>query len=336
MRGGGKEATLFNPAQKGDGTSVSSTSSEVLRADTIWLDGKYLKWDDGKVHLMTHALHYGLGVFEGIRAYKTKDGRLAIFRLEEHIQRLLDSAHILLLKMPYTKEELMQACIELLRKQKERFAEGAYLRPIAFMGDGAMGLGAVNPTRVAITAWDWGAYLGTKGLKEGIRAKVSSFTRMHVNVNMVRGKVTGQYVNSILAKREAVLAGYDEAILLDISGFVAEASGENIFQVSKFGVIKTPPLSSPILAGITRDSIIKLINDMGHEVEETTFTRDALYIGQEMFLTGTAAEVTPVREVDDRLIADGKPGQLTKRVQEAFFKAARGHDPRYEGWLTYV
>ena len=222
---------------------MSSTSGDAARSDQIWLDGRLVKWDEGQVHVMTHALHYGLGVFEGIRAYRTHDGRLAVFRLREHIERLFDSAHICMMKLPYTVEQLMEACLELLRKQKEQFANGAYLRPIAFMGDGAMGLGAINPTRVAVTAWDWGAYLGEKGVREGIRAKVSSFTRMHVNVNMVRGKVTGQYVNSILAKREAVLAGYDEAILLDINGFVAEASGENIFQVNKKGIIKTPPLS---------------------------------------------------------------------------------------------
>lgn len=316
---------------------MSSTSSEVLRADKIWLDGKLIKWDEGHVHLMTHALHYGLGVFEGIRAYRTKDGRLAVFRLRDHIRRLYDSAHICLLKLPYSEDALAEACVELLRAQRDRFAEtGAYLRPIAFMGDGAMGLGAVNPTRMAITAWDWGAYLGEKGMKEGIRAKVSSFTRMHVNVNMVRGKITGQYVNSILAKREAVLAGYDEAILLDISGFVAEASGENLFCVGRNGTIRTPPLSSPILAGITRDSIIKILQDSGREVKEVTFTRDALYISEEVFFTGTAAEVTPVREVDNRQVGSGKPGAVTRFAQDAYFKAVRGHEPRYAPWLTYL
>src|SRR5882672_1518985 len=284
---------------------MSSTANSVLRADKVWMDGRLIKWDEANIHVMTHALHYGLGVFEGIRAYETKDGRLAIFRLREHIRRFLDSAHIIMLKMPYTEQEIVDACIELLRAQKERFAKGAYLRPIAFMGDGAMGLGAVNPTRIAITAWDWGAYLGDKGLKEGIRAKVSSFTRMHVNVNMVRGKITGQYVNSILAKREAVLGGYDEAILLDISGFVAEASGENIFCVGRHHVVRTPSLSSPILAGITRDTVIKLLRDMGREVQEVSFTRDALYIAAELFFTGTAAEITPVREVDNRVVGDG-------------------------------
>jgi len=315
---------------------MSSTSSQVLLADKIWLDGKFIPWNEGQVHVMTHALHYGLGVFEGIRAYRAQDGRLAIFRLREHIRRFFDSAHILMLNLPFTEDELAEACLELLRQQRERFANGAYLRPIAFMGDGAMGLGAVNPTRVCVTAWDWGAYLGDKGLREGIRAKVSSFTRMHVNVNMVRGKITGQYVNSILAKREAVLAGYDEAILLDISGFVAEASGENIFCVGRDGIIRTPPLSSPILNGITRDSVLKLLRDSHHPTEEVTFTRDALYIAQEAFFTGTAAEVTPVREVDNRQLGTGKPGEITRFVQESYFKTVRGQDPRYTHWLTYV
>jgi branched-chain amino acid aminotransferase len=315
---------------------MSSTSANVLRSDQIWLDGKLIKWDEGQVHVMTHALHYGLGVFEGIRAYRTYDGRLAVFRLREHIERLFDSAHICMMKLPFTPEQLSEACLELLRKQKDLFANGAYLRPIAFMGDGAMGLGAINPTRVAITAWDWGAYLGDKGIREGIRAKVSSFTRLHVNVNMVRGKISGQYVNSILAKREAVLAGYDEAILLDISGFVAEASGENIFLVNKKGIIKTPPLSSPILDGITRDSVLKILRDSGRTVEEVTVTRDALYICNEVFFTGTAAEITPVREVDNRTVGTGKPGPITQYVQETYFRAVRGQESRYSEWLTYV
>jgi branched-chain amino acid aminotransferase len=315
---------------------MSSTSSAALRAKEIWMDGQMVAWDEGHVPVMTHALHYGLGVFEGIRAYRTHDGRLAVFRLREHIQRLLDSAHILMLKLPYSLEELSEACLELLRRNREQFANGAYLRPIAFMGDGAMGLGAINPTRVAVTAWDWGAYLGEKGVREGIRAKVSSFTRMHVNVNMVRGKVTGQYVNSILAKREAVLAGYDEAILLDINGFVAEASGENIFQVNKKGMIKTPPLSCPVLDGITRDSVMRILRDSGREVQEVTFTRDALYITNEIFLTGTAAEITPVREVDNRTVGTGQPGPITRFVQETYHRTVRGQEARYADWLTYV
>lgn len=315
---------------------MSSTSNSVLRADQIWMDGEFRKWEDANIPVMTHALHYGLGTFEGIRAYKTHDGRLAIFRLKEHIERLYDSAHMIMLQMPYPAEVMMEACCELLRRQKNQFANGAYLRPIAFMGEGAMGLGAVNPTRVAITAWDWGRYLGEAGVQQGIRAKVSSFTRMHVNVNLVRGKLTGQYVNSILAKREAVLAGYDEAILLDISGFVAEASGENVFMVNKQGVIKTPPLSSPILAGITRDTVLQLLRDNGHSPEEVTFTRDAMYIGREMFFCGTAAEITPVREVDNRQVGDGKVGPITQWVQKMYDRVIRGQEPKYAHWLTYL
>lgn len=316
--------------------SASSTSSSVLVADQVWLDGKFVKWADAHVPLMTHALHYGLGVFEGIRAYKTQDGRLAVFRLQDHIRRLFDSAQIILLKLPFTETQVVDACLELLRVQKDRFSNGAYLRPIAFMGDGAMGLGAVNPTRLGISAWDWGAYLGDKGIKEGIRAKVSSFSRLHVNVNMVRGKITGQYVNSILAKREAVLAGYDEAILLDVSGYVAEASGENIFLVTRQGVIRTPSLSSPILDGITRQCVLKILRDSGREVQEVAFSRDATYIAEEIFFCGTAAEITPVREVDNRPVGNGKVGNITKFVQDSYFKAVRGQEPRYAEWLTYV
>jgi branched-chain amino acid aminotransferase len=315
---------------------MSSNANAVVTADQVWLDGKLVPWAEANVHVMTHALHYGLGVFEGIRAYPQPDGSLAIFRLRDHVQRFCDSAHIIMMKLPFTEDELVQACIDVLKVQQHRFPNGAYLRPIAFMGDGAMGLGAQNPTRVAITAWEWGSYLGEKGLREGIRAKVSSFTRMHVNVNMVRGKISGQYVNSILAKREAVLAGYDEAILLDISGFVAEASGENIFQVGRRGAVRTPSLSSPILRGITRDTIIELLRDQGRQVEEVSFTRDALYIAGEVFFTGTAAEVTPVREVDNRQVGEGVPGPVTKAVQELYLRVVRGLEPRYTHWLTPV
>jgi branched-chain amino acid aminotransferase len=315
---------------------MSSTSSTVLTADRIWLDGKLVPWADGQVPVMTHALHYGLGVFEGIRAYATVDGRLAIFRLKEHLRRFFDSAHIIQLKMPFSEDAVAQACLELLRAQAARFKGGAYLRPIAFMGDGAMGLGATNPTRVAITAWDWGAYLGEKGLREGIRAKVSSFCRNPVNVSMARGKITGQYVNSILAKREAVQGGYDEAILLDVSGLVAEASGENIFLVNPEGVVKTPPLSQPILDGITRKTAIALLRGRGHVVEEVSFTRDALYLAREVFFTGTAAEITPVREVDNRTVGAGRPGPVVKALHELYFRAVRGQEPDSAEWLTYV
>jgi branched-chain amino acid aminotransferase len=315
---------------------MSSTSSTVLTADRIWLDGKLVAWADGQVPVMTHALHYGLGVFEGIRAYATADGRLAIFRLREHLRRLFDSAHIVQLNMPWSQDAVAEACLELLRAQSVRFKGGAYLRPIAFMGDGAMGLGATNPTRLAITAWDWGAYLGEKGLKEGIRAKVSSFSRNPVNVSMARGKITGQYVNSILAKREAVQGGYDEAILLDVHGMVAEASGENIFLVNQDGLVKTPPLSSPILDGITRKTAIALLRAQGHTVEEVAFTRDALYLAREVFFTGTAAEITPVREVDNRTVGTGRPGPVVKGLQEAYFRTVRGQEAAHLEWLTYV
>lgn len=314
----------------------ASTSNALLKADKVWMDGRLVGWNEANVHVMTHALHYGLGVFEGIRAYRTKDGKLAIFKLREHIRRFLDSAHIIMLKMPYTEDQLCDACVQVLREQDGLFPNGAYLRPVAFMGDGAMGLGAQNATRVAVTAWEWGSYLGEKGVREGIRAKVSSYTRMHVNVNMVRGKITGQYVNSILAKREAVLAGYDEAILLDANGFVAEASGENIFMSGRKGVVYTPSLSSPILRGITRDTVIGLLRDAGREVQEVSFTRDALYIARELFFTGTAAEITPVREVDNRQVGDGTPGEITRFVQDTYARVVRGHEPRYLHWLTFI
>ena len=301
------------------------------KAKKIWLDGKLVAWDDAKVHVLTHALHYGVGVFEGIRAYKTADGRSAVFRLREHMQRLYDSAHILLMEIPYPIEQLHEACLETLRANGQ--PEG-YLRPLAFFGYGSMGVGAVNPVQVSIASWPWGAYLSEEGLKHGIRAKVSSFTRLHVNVNMVRAKVSGQYVNSFLANREASLSGFDEAILLDTDGYVAEGSGENIYIV-KDGTIFTPPLSSPVLAGITRDSVLKIAKDLGVPVCEQKFTRDTMYLADELFMTGTAAEVTPVREVDHRRIGRGEPGPVTKKIQETYFRAVHGEEPRYREWLTY-
>ena len=302
----------------------------MVKAEKIWIDGKLVAFDDAKVHVLTHALHYGIGVFEGIRAYRTADGRSAVFRLREHLQRLYDSAHVVLMEVPVPLEQLERACLEVLRAN--RLAEG-YIRPLAFFGAGSMGIGATNPVQVMVAAWPWAAYLGDEGLKRGIRAKVSSFTRLHVNVSMVRAKVSGQYVNSFLANREAALAGYEEAILLDTEGYVAEGSGENIFIV-KGGVLQTPPLSSPVLAGITRDSVLRLARDLGVPVREEKFTRDAMYLADELFMTGTAAEVTPVREVDNRRIGKGEPGPVTRKLQEAFFKAVKGEDPRYREWLT--
>jgi len=309
----------------------SSTTVGVAKTEKIWLDGKFVPWDQAQVHVMTLGLHYGIGAFEGIRAYECQSGKSALFRLRELVQRLYHSCRIMLMEVPYAAEQLERVCLEPL--QVNRMKHG-YLRPLVFMGDGAMGLGAVNPVRVAVMTWAWGSYLGDEGVKNGIRAKVSSFTRMGVNSNMVRGKITGQYVNSVLAKREARLAGYDEAIFLDQQGWVAEASGENLFLVQG-GVAYTAPISSPILEGITRNTIIRLLKDNGVEVREQTFTRDTLYIADEVFLCGTAAEVTPVREVDDRQIGSGEPGPVAKTIQQAFFKAARGADERYKGWLTY-
>jgi branched-chain amino acid aminotransferase len=302
----------------------------MIKADTIWLDGKLVPFDQAKVHVLTHALHYGIGVFEGIRGYQTVDGRSAVFRLKEHIQRLYDSAHVLMIEIPFPAERLEQACIEVLRSNR---LPAGYIRPLAFTGAGALGVGAQNPIQVLIAAWPWGAYLSEEGLKKGIRAKVSSFTRMHVNVNMVRAKISGQYVNSFFATREASMAGYEEAILLDTEGYVCEGAGENIFIV-KGGVLRTPPLSSAVLAGITRDSVLRIAQDLGVAVKEEKFTRDTMYLADELFMTGTAAEVTPVREVDNRRIGKGEPGPVTKRVQEVFFRAVHGEDSKYREWLT--
>jgi len=301
----------------------------MIKAEKIWMDGKLVAFDDAKVHVLTHALHYGIGVFEGIRAYRTADGRSAVFRLREHVQRLYDSAHVVLMEIPIPREQLEKACLEVLKAN--RLAEG-YLRPLAFFGAGAMGVGATNPVQTLVAAWPWGAYLSEEGLKRGIRAKVSSFTRMHVNVQMVRAKISGQYVNSFLATREAALSGYEEAILLDTEGYVAEGAGENLFIV-KNGVLQTPPLSSAVLAGITRDSVLTIARDLGIPVKEEKFTRDTMYLADELFMTGTAAEVTPVREVDDRRIGKGEPGPVTKRIQDTYFRAVHGEEPRYAEWL---
>uniref|UniRef100_A0A7C3ZAG3 Branched-chain-amino-acid aminotransferase n=1 Tax=Desulfobacca acetoxidans TaxID=60893 RepID=A0A7C3ZAG3_9BACT len=304
----------------------------VEKAKYIWLDGDFIPWDEARVHILTHTLHYGLGVFEGIRAYHCHDGRTAIFRLKEHIQRLYDSAHVMQLAIPFPAARVEAACLEILRlnQQKE-----AYLRPLVFVGDGVMGLNpGANPIRVAIISWLWGAYLGEEGLAKGIRLKTSAFTRHHVRIMMTKTKTVGNYVNSILAKREALQAGYDEAILLDNEGYVSEASGENIFMV-KNGVLRTPPLTS-ILPGITRDAVLTLARDTGIPAREGKFSLDDLYLADEAFLTGTAAEVTPVREVDGRLIGPGTPGPLTKQLQTAFFAVVKGQDPRYQQWLTYI
>jgi branched-chain amino acid aminotransferase len=298
------------------------------------MDGNFVPFDQAKVPVMTHTLHYGYGAFEGIRAYERSDGSSHIFRLEEHIERLFESAHILGLVIPFTQSEINQACVEVLRKNQ--FKSG-YLRPLVYLGSEAMGLGALNNiVHVAIVSWQWGAYLGDEGLKNGIRAKISSFNRSHVNVNMVKGKICGQYVNSVIAKREALKAGYQEAIMLDTQGFVSECTGENLFMVKK-GVIHTAPYGSSILGGITRNTLIQIAESLGYEVKERLFTRDELYTADEIFLCGTAAEVTPVREVDDRQVGTGEPGPACRQIAEKFFAVVKGDDPEYPHWrLDYT
>jgi branched-chain amino acid aminotransferase len=310
---------------------LSSTSGAV-RGETIWLDGHFVDWDEARVHVLTHTLHYGLGVFEGIRCYRTADGRSAVFRLAEHLRRLYESARIHLLEIPFPLQSVHEAILECLRRN--RLEEG-YIRPLVFIGDGVMGLHpADNPIRVAVVVWPWGKYLGDEGMELGIRAKVSTFSRHHVNAKMTKSKSCGDYVNSILAKREALLDGYDEAIMLDTQGLVSEASGENLFVV-RDGVLRTPPLAT-ILDGITRSTVMDLARDKGIAVLEGPVTRDELYVADEVFLTGTAAEVTPIREIDHRTIGTGRRGPITGTLQGAFFDVVAGRERKYERWLTYV
>ncbi|HEY2743170.1 MAG TPA: branched-chain amino acid transaminase [Polyangia bacterium] len=316
---------------------MSGGGTKLKPVDKIWLDGTLVPFTQANVHILTHTLHYGVGAFEGIRAYKRPDGRGAIFRLDDHVDRLFGSCHICSMDVPYTRAQIVAACVETMRANK---MTEAYLRPLVFLGDGELGLGSTgNPVRVAVAVYEWGAYLGEEGLRRGIRAKVSSFTRGALNSTMSKGKICGQYVNSVLAKREVMKAGYSEAILLDGDGLVAEASGENIFMVKK-GRLKTPPLSSAILEGITRDTVIALARELGLVVEECTFARDELYLADEVFFTGTAAELTPVREIDDRQIGAGECGALTRKLQDAYFEAVKGRagqeKPSHPEWLTYV
>lgn len=302
------------------------------KTEHIWLDGQFLPWDQAQVHVLTHTLHYGLGVFEGIRCYEGVDGKAWIFRLAEHVERLFASAHILDIEIPFSREAIEAACIETIRINRLR---AGYIRPLVFLGDGEMGLAAVhNPVRVAIAVWPWGAYLGDEGVRRGVRLKTSSFQRMHVNTFMTKAKAVGNYVNSILAAIEARKAGYDEAMMLDTDGFVAECSGENLFIVRR-GVVKTPPLTS-VLEGITRASVLSLLEAMRVRCVEERFTRDEAYIADEVFMTGTAAEVTPVREIDGRVIGRGTPGPVTRALQERFRAVVRGEVEEYRHWLTAV
>jgi len=303
----------------------------INKTEKIWMDGKFVNWDDAKIHIMTHTLHYGLGVFEGIRCYNTPKGP-AIFKLDEHVKRLFQTAHIFLLSIPFTENEIKKAIIDTVKVNK---LKECYIRPLVYIGYGAMGLYPKgNPINIAIAAWPWGAYLGEEGIEKGIRVKVSSFIRNHVNSNMSRGKVSGYYVNSQIAKKEAISSGYDEALLLDTEGYISEGSGENIFIVRN-GVLKTTPLTS-ILEGITRNSIITIAKDLKIEVREDRFTRDEVYIADEAFFTGTAAEVTPIRELDGRTIGDGKRGKITKKLQSIFFDIVKGKNKKYNSWLTYI
>lgn len=303
----------------------------VDKLQKIWMDGELVAWDDATVHILTHSLHYGLGAFEGIRAYKRSNGKSYVFKLREHIDRLFDSCKMTLIAPKFTREQVMTACLDTLRANN---MEEGYLRPMVYVGDGAMGIYApTNPIRTTVIAWKWGAYLGDEALKNGIRTKISSFARHHINVSLAKAKMMGQYTNSVLAKREAKLGGYDEAILLDANGYVSEGSGENIFVIKK-GIIYTPDLASSILEGITRDTVITLAREMGFEVKETRITRDQLWLADEVFFTGTAAEITPVREVDNRAIGEGTVGPMTKRIQAKFFDVVRGSDTSHNEWLT--
>ena len=301
-----------------------------IKAKAVWLDGRLVPWAEAQVPILTHTLHYGLGVFEGIRAYTCADGGSAVFRLPDHVERLFDSAKICLMKVPFTPDQIAKACVDTL---KANGLAAGYIRPIVFIGDGVMGLHPKdNPVRVAIATWEWGAYLGEEGLKNGIRVKVSSFARQHVNTHMNKAKVCGHYVNSILAKLEVTQAGYDEALLLDTDGYVAEASGENFFVVKRGRLWTAPPAT--VLGGITRDAVLTIARDRGIPVEERRLARDEVYVADEAFLTGTAAEVTPIREVDDRPIGSGRPGPATQAIQAAFFDIVKGKDARYSEWLT--
>ena len=301
------------------------------RDGVIWFDGKMVPWREAQVHVLTHTLHYGMGVFEGVRAYKAEQGT-AIFRLEEHTDRLFESAHILGMPMAYDKATLNKAQLAVV---KENNLESAYLRPMCFYGSEGMGLRADNlKVHSIVAAWEWGAYLGVDNMEKGIRIKTSSFTRHHVNITMCKAKANGNYMNSMMALQEAMRDGYDEALLLDVDGFVAEGSGENIFIV-KNGVIYTPELTSA-LDGITRKTLIQLATDEGLEVREKRITRDEVYIADEAFFTGTAAEVTPIRELDGRSIGSGTRGPITEKLQKHYFDVVHGRVEKYNHWLSYI
>ncbi|MDA0360105.1 MAG: branched-chain amino acid transaminase [Proteobacteria bacterium] len=301
------------------------------RDGAIWHDGKMVPWREATTHVLTHSLHYGLAVFEGLRAYDTSKGP-AIFRLKEHVDRLFASAHIYMMPMPYPKEVIEKACKDVV---KENNLDSCYIRPIGFYGSEKMGVSPKGATvHVSVAAWPWGAYLGSEGIEKGIRVKTSSFSRHHVNVTMCRAKYSGTYANSILANQEALDEGYDEALLLDVDGFVAEGAGENLFIV-KNNTIYEPELTSALM-GITRDTVLTLAKAAGVSVESKRLTRDDIYTADEAFFTGTAAEVTPIRELDRRTIGNGTRGPVTELIQKQFFDIVNGKSPTYDKWLTYV
>ncbi len=301
------------------------------RDGVIWMNGELVPWREAKIHVLTHTLHYGMGVFEGVRAYKAGQGT-AVFRLQDHTDRLFRSAHIMGIKIPFDRHTLNEAQKTVMRENR---LESAYIRPVVYYGSEGMGLHAGNlRVHVAVASWEWGAYLGDEGLDKGIRVKTSSFTRHHVNSTMCKAKANGHYYNSILALQEVVQSGYDEALLLDTEGHVAEGSGENIFIVRN-GQILTPDLTSA-LEGITRATAVQLLGEMGMEVREKRITRDEVYVSDEAFFTGTAAEITPIRELDDRAIGNGGRGPVTERLQELYFDAVHGRSEQHTGWLTYI
>ncbi|MFN2374939.1 MAG: branched-chain amino acid transaminase [Candidatus Binatia bacterium] len=303
------------------------------KGKSIWMNGTLVPWDDARVHVLTHTLHYGLGAFEGIRCYEATGGRSAVFRLREHIVRLVQSCDILAIESPYTVDELVEACLATIRANE---LKACYIRPLVYVAEGEMGLGSamVNPIHVSIAVWPWGSYLGAEGLANGIRVRTSSFQRMHVNTLMTKAKAVGHYVNSILASVEARRGGYDESLMLDVDGYAAEGCGENLFIV-RDGRVKTPPIAT-VLEGITRATAIDLLRADGVTVVEERFTRDEIYIADEAFLTGTAAEITPMASLDDRRVGAGKPGPITKRLQEIYFQVIRGEKPEYSRWLSWL
>ncbi|TDP61541.1 branched-chain amino acid transaminase [Roseateles toxinivorans] len=303
------------------------------RDGKIWMDGELVEWRDAKIHVLTHTLHYGCGAFEGVRAYKTADGGTSIFRLQEHTERLFNSAKILRMKIPFSPEQVMEAQKSAVRENK---LDSAYIRPLIWIGSEKLGVSPKGAkVHLMVAAWSWGAYLGEDGMKRGIRVKTSSFTRHHVNITMTQAKTVSNYTNSILANMEATDDGYDEALLLDASGFVSEGAGENLFIINK-GVVYTPDLSAGALNGITRNTIFSICQDLGLKLVEKRITRDEVYICDEAFFTGTAAEVTPIRELDRIEIGVGSRGPITEKIQAAFFDIVHGRNPKYAGWLSKV